>query len=394
MTMLGFAACSTESESENADDSLAKEAEATQRADKLLDDIAGPPQTFSGSSDKPFTVTGARGTIVAVDPSALETIDGSPLGSEIKVELRELIEPGELIANRTPTVSGDRLLETGGAYYLGMSSDGKPLRIKEGEGLMVEFPRLSEQDMELFIGQRDHGGMVDWSPLEEKIAPKKLEEPKMPTAEKNGIEEMVFNDADPRGGVPDSSSGDMQDLIAFLEGKGKSQPGKKKTTRKMSKEEQRKARQEYQKQLKEFEVANKTYQALRVVRLGLINCDRFIEDDSPKSDLILASSSDILIGRAFAVFYEYNSVVNAEFRNIGEQCENCEQQAPLSRKFGIWKVPLGQKVKIVAIGSSGDSPQYFENDVVIADNQALEVNFSPVSQVDLERKLVALNRFQ
>jgi hypothetical protein len=395
--MLGFISCSNQAGTD--EDPFAKENEAIQNADKLLEDIAGSPQIFSISSTEPSTVTGSKGTIVKVDPAALESLDSSPLGAEIKVELRELTEPGELIANRTPTVSGERLLETGGAYYINMSSDGKPLRIKEGEGLMVEFPRLSEEGMELFIGQRSHGGMVEWSPLEEKIAPKDLEKPQM-----SKIEEMLFGEQSPKGGKPQEivadssavgsvnrSNSDIQDIITFLGGNGKSQPPAEKASKTMSKEEQRKARAAYQKQLKEFEVRQKTYEAVRMVNLGWMNCDRFIEDESPRTDLLLTSTSDILIGRAFAVFYKYNSLMYAYFQT-GEPCENCEDQAVLSHQLGLWKIPVGQKVKIVAIGSKEGSAQYFESDVTIAEDQALEVKFAPLSQVDLERKLVALNR--
>jgi hypothetical protein len=93
------------------------------QVDKLLSEIAEKPQQLSASSDKVSTVIGSKGTIIHVDPSRLETVDGSALGDNIQIELLELTDNSAMLLNNTQTTSNGQILVTGGAYYLNMTSD-------------------------------------------------------------------------------------------------------------------------------------------------------------------------------------------------------------------------------------------------------------------------------
>lgn len=143
--------------------------EELEQVDKLLSDIAEKPQKYTSPSNKKSTVKGLKGTIIYVDPEHLETIDGSPLGDKIHIELLEMTDNSSMILNNTQTVSNGQVLVTGGAYYLNMTSNEKQLRIKSGKGLSVEFPKLTENEMELFLGERDSLGQINWIPTNESF---------------------------------------------------------------------------------------------------------------------------------------------------------------------------------------------------------------------------------
>ena len=143
-----------------------------EQVDNLLSEIAEKPQQLTTLSDKPKTVTGAKGTIIHVDPNRLETVDGSPLGDNIQIELLEMTDNSSLVLNNAQTISNGQILVTGGAYYLNMTSDGKQLKMKQGTGLAVEFPKLTEDEMGIFLGERDSLDQINWIPTEDSFKPK------------------------------------------------------------------------------------------------------------------------------------------------------------------------------------------------------------------------------
>lgn len=143
--------------------------EHLKQVDKILAEISEEPQYFSAPSNKTTKVTGAEGTIIYVDPAQLETVDGSPLDSNIQIELIEMTDNSSLILNNAQTVSNGQILVTGGAYYLNMTSNGKQLKMKQGKGLDVEFPKLTEDEMALFLGERDSLGQVNWTVTADKF---------------------------------------------------------------------------------------------------------------------------------------------------------------------------------------------------------------------------------
>ena len=97
-----------------------------------------------------------------VDPSVLEKEDGSPLDGKINISIIELTNSNELFKGNTATVSNGQLLASGGSYFIGMECRGKKLRIKRGKTMQVDFPLLKDDEMELFYGERDSIGTMNW----------------------------------------------------------------------------------------------------------------------------------------------------------------------------------------------------------------------------------------
>lgn len=122
-------------------------------------------QRYTVSGTQPSTVQGAMGLKVNIDPSNLETVNGQPVTGDIEVELKELDSPEKMGLAGTPTMSNGEPLESAGSYYIGLSSGGSELRLRNGAEMTVELPMASQEPgMELFYGDEDRNGNVNWQP--------------------------------------------------------------------------------------------------------------------------------------------------------------------------------------------------------------------------------------
>ena len=104
-----------------------------------LDKMAAPIQQFKISSGRPSSIRGKKGTVLMIDPADLVTEDGKPLSKEINVALKELSNQAEMAMNGSQTVADGKLLVSGGAYYIGLSSAGSKLKLKPGKSM--HFPK-------------------------------------------------------------------------------------------------------------------------------------------------------------------------------------------------------------------------------------------------------------
>jgi hypothetical protein len=126
------------------------------------DFINSVDQKFTVAAKKISVITAAKGLRVTINPSALVLEDGSPVNGKINVNIIELTNSNDLFRSNAATVSNGRLLASGGSYYIGMENNGQQVKIKNGQTLQVDFPVLSNNEMELFYGERDGMGSMNW----------------------------------------------------------------------------------------------------------------------------------------------------------------------------------------------------------------------------------------
>src|SRR5690554_5630241 len=249
-----------------------------EKVDAFLAELAGEPQKFKVSSDTLSIVTGKNGTIINVDPNSLETVDGSPIGKEIEVKLVEMVTLKDFLTNNAQTVSNGEVIETGGAYDITMFSDGKELKIKNGKSIKVEFPRISEKDMEVFMGERDSLGQVNWEATGEDFKKKDLAEPEKPSR-----------------------------TIAFSINGSESE----KTMTDKEYEQYLNSNKNYLKMKQEFETYSRTYNAINILKLGLCNVDRYRNSDKPLVDVIfkIKNKENFNAIRIYSIFSEFNGLL-------------------------------------------------------------------------------------
>ena len=108
-------------------------------------------------------ITGRKGIRIYIDPAQLETESGQPVQGRIDLTLLELTNTKELLQAGAATLSNGQLLVSGGSYFIELKQQQQSLRIKPGHHLSIQFPRLSEESMELFYGQRNEAGIMNWN---------------------------------------------------------------------------------------------------------------------------------------------------------------------------------------------------------------------------------------
>ncbi len=124
--------------------------------------IENATQHFTASARRISVITAKKGLKLIIDPAVLETEDGTTVEGKIDVNIIELTNSMDLFKSSMATVSDGRLLSSGGSYFVDMECNGKKLKIKEGKGIQAVFPRLTEEDMELFYGEKPVDGTVNW----------------------------------------------------------------------------------------------------------------------------------------------------------------------------------------------------------------------------------------
>lgn len=109
-------------------------------------------------------ITGKKGIRIYIDPAQLETEKGQPVEGAVAVTLIELTNTQELLQAGAATMSNGQLLVSGGSYYIGLKNQHQSLRIKPGHHLNIQFPRLTNESMELFYGAPNNDGIMNWTP--------------------------------------------------------------------------------------------------------------------------------------------------------------------------------------------------------------------------------------
>lgn len=322
------------------------------QVDNMLSEIAEKPQNLVAPSDKKTKVTGAKGTIIHVDPNTLETVDGSPLGDDIQIELLEMTDNSSLLLNNAPTVSNGKILVTGGAYYLNMTSDGKQLKLKQDKGLEVEFPKLTENEMGLFFGERDSLGSMNWMQAEQNFVSKDLEAPKEPKPKKTTKKETYS---------------EIELILGYIDNK---------EVEPLTQEEIK----EYERQKREYETASKTYESVELMNFGWINCDRFWDDPNPKTDIQLIVNNDSLTGaRIYAVFKDINSIMT----------ENYWKTRTDTARFR--NIPVGKELTIIALSAKDETPYVFETTINTEIDKQVQIDFTATTQADIKEKMKRIN---
>jgi len=145
--------------------------------EEINDYLATKPATFIVDMKKDTLLTCKNGTILYFPSNLFEFEDGSKLTGNVEISIKEYTTLGDFIKNNLTTMSGDRILETGGMVYVSASSKGRRLRLKKGKEYELYFPKKIERDdMKLFYGKQTSNGQVDWKLASNQTSGRELSE--------------------------------------------------------------------------------------------------------------------------------------------------------------------------------------------------------------------------
>lgn len=307
-------------------------------------------QYFSVKADVPNVVKGIKGTVIHIEPGDLIGEKGTKIGKNLKVELVELTNQKALLSSGVQTMSDGRLLESGGAYYINITSDGEKVKLKPGKTLSVEFPKISNQQMELFYGQTDALGNMNWKPVGTRLATvnKSKESDTVIVSKYRDVKEEAWGKdyevkaEDLKRFIDNEISEEILDSIKINKNKYKHQ-----------------------------QFQQLAYQAIAVENLGWINVDRFVDADFTNLAYMFDPADSISIATIYAVFEEQNSVV-MHYHSAGSTSQRIS-------------LPKGAKVKIVAVSNKNDKFYSFEKRIVVKSDDKLLVKLkeSPVNNIKM-----------
>jgi hypothetical protein len=313
----------------------------------LLEQYETPMQIFTVSGKQPTTVKGKNGTEILVDPMHLMMVNGEALGDKIVVELKELINQEHLLRSNAQTISDGKLLVSGGAYYINFTSNGQQLRLKDGKSLNVSFPKLTSKEMQLFYGERDTLGQMNW-----QLVGQSFESRTKPVV---AVDSVLV--------VSPNSTDELNDLLTYIE--------KEPTTPLTQKE--KKAIKE---QKENFDLANKLYQSVELKQLGWINCDRFY-DVKNRTDLHYAftAKDSFTCVNVYLVFKDMNSLMqDSYFKSDNNYFYR-----------GFLNIPTGAKTKLIAFSVKNGKTFAYQSDVTITADARIELTLEETNSADLSK---------
>ncbi len=127
-------------------------------ADKYLE-----PQNFELNADQDTVVETADGIVIAIPANSFLDANGQPAKGKIQLEVKEALNASDIMKAGLNTKSGDKLLETGGMFYINARQDGASLKIDSKNPLYAEVPTDEvKPGMQLFEGKRLADGSIDW----------------------------------------------------------------------------------------------------------------------------------------------------------------------------------------------------------------------------------------
>ncbi len=318
------------------------------RINDVLKRYEEPSQSFRVSKDRSTQVKGKRGTIIKINPGDLETISGDSTGNDIVIELKELTNQDQLASTNIQTTSNGRLLVSGGAYYINLTSGGKQLKLKEGRTLSVEFPKLSNNEMSLFYGDRDSLGRINWQQAEQKFE----------TRPKQKITSATTTD-------DTSATGGLEAILKYLDSESK---------RPLTPEEKK----ELEARRKDYAVAEKLYKAIELNKFGWINCDRFYEA-SEQTDLLYTfnDQDSVTSANIYLVFKDINSVIQDYYFSSREK----------KYDSGFKNIPIGAKTKLIAFSIKDGKAFAYSADLTIKLQETVQITLAEINEAQFGKLL-------
>lgn len=316
---------------------------ATKETQKKLDETSVPekssilkefsyePTTFSFNGNRDTAITTKSGLKIHFEDRLFIDNQGEIQTDEIRLEIIELLDKSDFVFNNAPTISDERILESGGAYNIEcFNKSGNKLNLIKGKTLKVELPITSKKEMELFYGSRLENGMMNWKKSDIQLT--------------DNIDIDII--CDELWGFTEDSEGiiieEHDTTICDTTYINKS-------------------------------LDSKLYKVIRLENLGWINCDRFI-NVKEKTDLIVElKDTTITTCNIYIVFDEINSVMQNHYYSQN------------NKKHGntFKNVPVGSSVNLIAISNHHGQLKSFRSRVQIKEGLTRIIELKKCSESEI-----------
>lgn len=139
-------------------------------ADKLI-----PSQQFTINTAIDTVIETQGGIVMYIPKGSFLDDNGNTITGNVDFEVKEALNTAQIVMGGLSSMSGDKLLESGGMFYVNARQDGKTVKINPENGIYTEVPTDEvNPNMQLFEGKRMENGSIDWinpTPLEKFLTP-------------------------------------------------------------------------------------------------------------------------------------------------------------------------------------------------------------------------------
>jgi len=330
-------------------------------------------QVYYFSSDSIIDITGKKGTKIKIDPKNLYS-ETNQISDSITVKLTELTQSSGFIRHNVQTVADGKWLISGGSFKIELFSRENPLKLKKGKVISVRFPKLQEEEMQLFYGERKKDGNMNWVIGNQKFDTKKYAS--FVIKKEIEVDELMNNIYGVTGYFTENYSVDTLGIISKKEYlkiietlkidttifKADSIIGYTKYFNKESVNENNLKREAY---ISERKAYNDLYAEIYITKLGWINVDRFYPENENQFLLTITNSSDITISELFVVDSYRNTLISVSKNKNG--------------KYSI-ELPANIKLEIIAFGINKGNIYGFRKPVKLSKNKSLSIKLKKIKK--------------
>lgn len=129
----------------------------------LFDSLRPATQTFTIKGDRDTLLVGKNGTTFTILKNTFVNSKGQP-ATKVSIDLLEVNSIDDIIKTNLQTTSGEKILQTGGMFFIDAKEDNKPLAIAEDKSLYIEVEsNYKDPQMKIFDGSFDKNGKIDWT---------------------------------------------------------------------------------------------------------------------------------------------------------------------------------------------------------------------------------------
>jgi cytochrome c2 len=138
-------------------------------ADKNLES-----QVFRINPDRDTIIETQQGIVIAIPAASFEHTTGEGVSGTFDLEIKEAMTAADIMKAGLSTMSNDKLLETGGMFYINARQGNNNLAVNRSKPLNVNVPVNNDKnDMMLFKGERRADGSINWvepKPMKRKLS--------------------------------------------------------------------------------------------------------------------------------------------------------------------------------------------------------------------------------
>ncbi|MBC8048324.1 MAG: hypothetical protein H7Y00_16105 [Fimbriimonadaceae bacterium] len=126
-------------------------------------------QFFTINAESGGTITGDAGTVITFPAKAFKNSDGMNISGNVQIELKEIFDNTSMIFSGVFPVSGGKILNSGGEYYINVMQSGEALLIKENKHYSLTLPAQAVDPGMIFYKGAELDGSINWTAVSSTI---------------------------------------------------------------------------------------------------------------------------------------------------------------------------------------------------------------------------------